>query len=181
MRSYVGIDPGLTGAIVVLSDSLEILWHEETPTTKEKKGKKEENHLDFTQMSEWIANLRDFNPQLVCLEEVHSMPKQGVASTFKFGRTFGATQAFLQAFDLPYELARPQLWTKYQYGGFNFEKGMEPKLKSREVAVRKFPDLVPEFLSPRARKEDSYHDGKIDALLLADYAKMRSSVREKLK
>jgi hypothetical protein len=170
-RNFVGIDPGLTGAIVVLSEKLELKYFAETPTYQKKSGKKTENLLDFTAMSDILFGLEDFNPSLILLEEVHSMPKQGVASTFKFGRTFGATQAFLEAYDYNYRLVTPQVWTKFQYEGYEFDKDLDTKKKSKEVVKRKFPDIAENFVSETARKADSYHDGMVDALLIADYAR----------
>lgn len=46
------------------------------------------------------------------LESVHSMPGQGVSSSFKFGQNFGHLEMALLAAEIPYELATPQKWMK---------------------------------------------------------------------
>jgi Holliday junction resolvasome RuvABC endonuclease subunit len=46
------------------------------------------------------------------LEQVHSMPGQGVSSSFKFGQNFGHLEMALLAAEIPYELASPQKWMK---------------------------------------------------------------------
>ena len=44
------------------------------------------------------------------LEVVHSMPKQGVVSTFKFGQSYGNLEAFLTAAEIPFERVTPSVW-----------------------------------------------------------------------
>jgi Holliday junction resolvasome RuvABC endonuclease subunit len=46
------------------------------------------------------------------LESVHSMPGQGVSSSFKFGQNFGHLEMALLAAEIPYELATPKKWMK---------------------------------------------------------------------
>lgn len=46
------------------------------------------------------------------LEQVHSMPGQGVSSSFKFGQNFGHLEMALLAAEIPYELSSPQKWMK---------------------------------------------------------------------
>ena len=47
---------------------------------------------------------------VVCLEEVHSMPKQGVASSFKFGRSFGLLEMAIIASRARYNMVTPNKW-----------------------------------------------------------------------
>ena len=44
------------------------------------------------------------------IEKVHSMPRQGVASTFKFGANYGRWLGWLQALGIPYQEVTPQRW-----------------------------------------------------------------------
>ena len=46
------------------------------------------------------------------LENVHSMPKQGVASSFKFGRNFGNLEGLLTGSKIPFDYVTPQKWQK---------------------------------------------------------------------
>ena len=46
------------------------------------------------------------------VERVHSMPKQGVSSSFKFGENFGWFQGLLQGLGIPYTLVSPSVWQK---------------------------------------------------------------------
>lgn len=47
-----------------------------------------------------------------CLEKVHSMPGQGVASSFKFGQGFGHLEMALTAAKIPFTYVTPQKWQK---------------------------------------------------------------------
>lgn len=46
------------------------------------------------------------------IERVHSMPKQGVASSFTFGRSYGFLRGCLIASGIPFEEVTPQTWQK---------------------------------------------------------------------
>ena len=74
----LGIDPGKDGGLAVInSDTHEV--------------------IDVTAMPETLADISDFverhsDSQCAYIEIVHSMPKQGVASTFTFGQFYGYVQ-----------------------------------------------------------------------------------------
>lgn len=96
---------------------------------------------------------------LAIVEKVHSMPGQGVASTFKFGKGYGSLLGILAGLSIPVELVTPQAWKKIVLAG-------SPKDKDAAIAYvrRRFPDvpIVPE----RCRKP---HDGISDALCLLEF------------
>ena len=96
-----------------------------------------------------------------CLEHVSAMPGQGVTSMFHFGESFGWLQGMLEAYEIHYELVRPQKWKK------EFSVTAD-KNTSIEVCKRLFPGV--NLIPPGCRKE---HDGCAEACLLALYAKRR--------
>jgi Holliday junction resolvasome RuvABC endonuclease subunit len=75
--TIIGIDPGLTGAIAATAGET-LLWVEDMPVADGRIA---------------IPLLRQIfesdPPELIAVERVHSMPKQGVSSTFKFGQAYG--------------------------------------------------------------------------------------------
>jgi crossover junction endodeoxyribonuclease RuvC len=99
---------------------------------------------------------------LVALESVHSMPKQGVASSFKFGMNFGRTMGHLDASGLRYELVSPQMWINRI--GISKRKKTETKAqwkkRLRELAQQLFPNLEVEA-------------DTADALLIAEFLRRR--------
>ncbi len=98
---------------------------------------------------------------MCCLEHVSAMPGQGVTSMFHFGEGFGWLQGVLEAYEIPYELVRPQKWKK------EFSVTAD-KNTSIEVCKRLFPGV--NLIPAGCRKE---HDGCAEALLMALYAKRR--------
>ena len=85
----------------------------------------------------------------IVVEEVHSMPNQGVKSMFSFGRVYGEILGALQAFRIPYRGVKPLRWQEaYRYAlRFRDEEGMLPREKKPErkerlhrVAQHLFPD-----------------------------------------
>lgn len=161
----MGIDPGATGAIAVLdTDEMSVVIID-MPTTKIKRGPRTVNQVDAVALSHALRPHAD--DCFAVVEKVHSMPGQGVASTFSFGRAAGVLEGVLAALGIPFSLIPPQTWTKSMrlFGG---------KDGSRSRAQELFPDQAHLF----SRKKD---DGRADAALIACYAAEReecgSSVR----
>lgn len=106
---YLGIDPGKSGAITVIDwwekDSLLGKSTETTITS----CKLTETELDIWK---WLENNVDVLNAVATIENVHSMPKQGVASAFTFGKNFGFLIGLLTASSIPYKFVTPQKWQK---------------------------------------------------------------------
>ena len=93
---FLGIDPGKSGALALL-DGTSIETHSLAD--------------GLTATAEWFESNSHRVHQAV-LEKVHSMPGQGVSSTFKFGTSYGQLQALLVANHIPYILVAPQVWQR---------------------------------------------------------------------
>lgn len=143
---YIGIDPGKKGAMAMISD-----------LTKERALIPFDETVYAKVLKECIGK-----EATACLEHVGAMPGQGVTSMFNFGQNFGYIKGLLEAFQIPYELVRPQKWKKeFSITG--------DKNSSIEVCKRLFPG-VSLRRTDRCRKDD---DGFAEALLLAEYARRR--------
>lgn len=155
---YLGIDPGLTGAVAIIDadGAVELC---DSPSWEVKTKGRIQHDYNVHGMAEIIAGViaRAGNRGLIAaaLEKVHSMPEQGVASSFKFGVGLGTWQGILAAFGITFQMIPPQRWKKVLMDGMPKEKDA-----SLIVAQRLFPtaDL-------RLRK----HHGRADALLLAEF------------
>lgn len=141
---YIGIDPGKSGALAVISDdgSVSVVPFD-TETYK--------------------ATLRYApGPTRAVLEHVTAMPGQGVTSMFNFGQNFGYIRGLLEANGIPYELVRPQKWKKeFSITG--------DKNSSIEVCKRLFPGVSLKR-TEKCRKDDN---NIAEALLMAEYARRR--------
>lgn len=95
--NYIGIDPGKSGGIAVITTDGAAYAYRMPETDRDL--------LDL---------LGDIGAEVSCamLEQVHAMPGQGVTSTFTFGRGFGKLEMALCAARIPFELVTPQKWQK---------------------------------------------------------------------
>jgi crossover junction endodeoxyribonuclease RuvC len=162
---YIGIDPGLNGAVGVLNcvgtaSTLDHIKMFDTPTLTVS-GAKEKREYSTAAMAlllePYVTQVGD--SVLVVLENVHSMPKQGVASSFSFGKGFGMWQGIIAAYKLPMELVSPQRWKKEILVDMGQDKDA-----SRFKAIALFPSIAEQL----SRKKD---DGRAEALLLAEYGR----------
>lgn len=148
MAFYMGIDPGMSGAVAVIGpDGFADVW--------DYPGELFEAGVLLRQLC------IDYPITLCAVEKVASMPKQGVASSFKFGMNFGGWLMTLGALGTPHTLVTPRTWQKVC-----LDSGTgETKARSLSVARRLFPDLD---------LSKAKHDGRADALHLARWAKKES-------
>lgn len=162
MGTFIGIDPGLSGAIAVITDNSLIRIYD-TPTTTITKGagKSKKNKRAYVE-SRMVEILSQYNYESVHIgiEKVHSMPGQGVASMFSMGYGYGLWIGIVVALKLPYTLITPQRWKKELMSGMSKEKAA-----SCIRAQQLYPDG--EFFTPRGRA----WDGRGDSVLIATYLK----------
>lgn len=95
-KTYIGVDPGKSGAIAFLRDGK--WWAVKNSTT-------------LTDLSDALDDAWDGGAYAV-IETVHSSPQMGVKSAFTFGQSFGQLEALLVANKIPFDRVRPQAWQK---------------------------------------------------------------------
>ena len=150
----IGIDPGLSGGIAILDDSI-IFDIFDMPIMSE--GKKNKNQLNSAQLVNII--IRHILPNketFVIVEQVSAMPGQGVTSMFNFGQTFGSIKGICAALGLPIFYVRPAKWKKH------FELINSSKDASRTKVIEMYPSI-----SSRLTKKKDVN--KADAILIARY------------
>lgn len=95
-----------------------------------------------------------FYPRVAVVERVGAMPKQGVSSTFKFGKSVGIIEGMLAGAGIPVVYVTPQVWKKF------FRLGTD-KEKSRALAIQRHPKVEGLHLKK--------HHGRAEALLMLDW------------
>jgi len=151
MTRIIGIDPGLSGAVAVLTgaDSLAVL---DMPTMTVERNGKAKRQVSATELAEIIYTMKNDDCH-VFVEKVSAMAGQGVTSVFSFGRSFGMIEGILAAFKLPVTYVAPATWVKAVGRG-------QGKDASRARAMEIFPNSQTDF----KRVKD---DGRADAALIA--------------
>jgi len=140
---FMGIDPGATGAAAIVSAHAA---------------------LTFPFKGESIARVialadSHWEGKAWCvLEKVNAFPGQGVASSFAFGRAYGAALGALELLAIPHILITPAKWTKEFTPQSGKRTKAEKKRSLQDAARRLWPDLT--ITADTA-----------DALLLAEYAR----------
>jgi len=149
-RTFAGVDPGHQSGGIAIVDSLGNVI-----ATTSLMGTKTRPMTD----RDLFDLLVEHSPSLAMLERVHSMPRQGVSSAFKFGASFGTCRTLLTCALVPFEQPTPGQWQKAMQclsGG--------DKRVTRDAAQRMFPDA-------------KVTHANADALLLAEHARRTYAAR----
>jgi crossover junction endodeoxyribonuclease RuvC len=151
---HIGIDPGLSGAVAIISDdSLKVF---DMPTMTVDRNGKAKRQVSANELAE-LLNLYAGKDCHVYVERVSAMAGQGVTSVFSFGRSFGMIEGILAALKMPVTFVAPATWTR--------AIGRSPgKDASRARAMELFPNY--EYFFKRVKD-----DGRADAALIAHWGK----------
>lgn len=120
--AILGIDPGQSGGIVILSDSGDVRAHTKMPDTD-------------TDILHYLELWKHEQPT-VFLEIVHSMPGNKAQSMFKFGMNYGAIRMAVLSCRYRLEGVRPQVWQKFMQCLTRGDKNVS-KAKAQEL----FPNI----------------------------------------
>ena len=150
MQVVIGIDPGSSGGIVRLDGR--------APPLAEPMPKTERDL--WLLVHRWCGGIGH-----AFIEHVHSMPKQGVASTFTFGVNYGLLRMALIASGTSFEKVQPTKWQR-EFG--LLKRGDETKVakKNRHKAVAQ--ELFPSVKITHAIA---------DALLIAEWGRRQQEKR----
>jgi crossover junction endodeoxyribonuclease RuvC len=158
--TYLGFDPGLDGGVAVLNpDAAQGSASAACAYVMPVSGGQIDAHALGALVFSLIASGAAL---LACVEQVGAMPKQGLSSTFKFGRGYGTILGVLGVLRVHTELVTPQRWKSVVLAGTPKDKDA-----ARAWCRRAYPG-VNLLATPRCRVP---HDGMADALCIAEYAR----------
>ncbi len=155
--SILCADPGATGGLALLrtfndGNLLGIIKTMFMPMIQAKSKKR----VDTEAIFEWLG---DDTVEYSVIENVHSMPRQGVASSFQFGRSFGALEGAMAGLSaVPLAYVEPSVW-KVKMGLLG-----DDKEQARMRATRIFSRSARELHWPLVK-----HDGIAEACLIGYY------------
>lgn len=145
----LGVDPGKTGAVVMLRDDGALLHFTDMVVL----DKIVSPQLLASALRRWHCEGSDSD--MAVIEDVHAMPKQGVSSSFSFGRSLGVAEGVVAGAGWPLTYVSPAKWKRDL--GLSNDKGA-----SRRRAAELWPSRAELF----ARVKD---DGRAEAALIAHW------------
>jgi len=150
----IGIDPGISGAVMALDKNGKIYNGFDIPVIKD--GKR--NTIDIDKFRHnWI----DFKGVFchVMLEKAQAMPGQGVVSVFNYGKAYGIILGLIAGFNTPYTLVHPRTWKAVMLRDMNKQSKDASRLRAKQLwPVGNWFD----------RKQDEH---RAEAALLAEYGR----------
>jgi hypothetical protein len=142
--AIIAIDPGaISGAMALLLPDGELYVGDLAVVN---------GQLDAAALSRIVCDAR---VAVAVVEQVGAMPKQGVASTWKFGFACGTIRGVLVANGVPIHYVSPSVWKKH-WGLIGKDKEA-----SRSLAILRYPKLKGLDLKR--------HQGRAEALLMLDW------------
>ena len=125
MRTYIGVDPGKTGAIAIVRNR--VIEFRDWP-----------NYQVLFDLFPIEDNI------FICIEKAQAMPKQGVVSMFKYGVDYGFYLGIFTVKGYAYQEVSPQTW-KREFGLIG-----KDKMESIHMAKKIYPCAAEEL----TRKKD---------------------------
>lgn len=162
MRILLGIDPGLSGAVVALCDYGVSFY--DAPTIEVAKGKGKKREYDVAAMRAILCE-HDLTKCFAVLERSQAFPDQGAVSNFTTGHGYGLWRGLLVGLGIAYETVHPRTWK----GAMGLDGD---KAKSFLLAKQLFPGVADQFKKPKGRVDSL--DGRAEALLLCEWARRKN-------
>lgn len=157
-KKVIGIDPGLTGAIVVF-DGHNFEAHNMPLVVNGK-----DRRVSFDGVHEVIYDAVEGVPGThIFLERAMPMA-MGAKHAFNYGRDFAALEIAIELIETPVIYVEPGKWSKVMHQGV--DSRLKPKAKSLVALKRLYPKLYGQVPTNRNGK---LHEGIVDALLIAGY------------
>lgn len=154
---YLGIDPGLTGAIAAIIDGdIKLLDMPVMSNVKASAQGRKRQHINPYELAWTLADFNR-NKSKVFLEYTQCGMKGAIAN-YSLGHSSGIIMGVLSAMGFSYEMVMPQEWKK--------EFGL---LKSQKSASR----TMSQQLFPSADLRLKKHEGRAEALLLAEWGRRK--------
>lgn len=137
----LGIDPGVTGAVAILSDTGELIDVQDMPSLPDgAKGRQAVNAPLLASIVRTAAASRAF------CELVGPRPGDGAVGAFGFGRSRGVIEGVLGGAGVPVVMIAPPVWKR----AAGIPPGRENKDAARAAAIARWPAMAALF----ARKSD---------------------------
>lgn len=143
MHRIIGVDPGKSGALAVLDERGGLITIFDMPVV--------DGCVSGALLCDMIDDIADDAGEdgiivevTAIVEQVHSMPKQGVSSSFDFGKSYGIVLGVLEGARVRVEHVSPQRWKRAM-------RLTAEKESARRRAIERWPEWTDYF----KRKKDA--------------------------
>ena len=165
--TYIGVDPGITGALAVFNDERRFVDFFDCPSYEEKTKTGIRRRMNVPACHKLIREIKGqwierLDESLLTIEKVHAMVKNGSVPSFGLGYNYGVWVGLIESSGIPYRFVSPQAWKKLMMPGEAKDKD-----SSRIVACRTFPCAAKDMNLKK-------HHGRADALLIGEYGRRTS-------
>lgn len=172
-KVYIGFDVGKNGGIAKISPDGKVEV-QIMPLIGKGKG----SEIDKKEIANWLGGM-DKSQVVVVIEDVHSIFGTSAGSNFQFGRALGILEGLIEGLQLQYVKVSPKTWQAVCFEGVPVIKKPGKKetgrgsLDTKAMALVAAQRLYPKVDLRRSLKAEKPHDGIIDALLMAHFARLK--------
>jgi len=173
-KVYVGIDVGKNGGVVAIYPT-EVVAVNAVPKIK---GSQE---VDLQALSQLLRDHCSIDNSVhYVIEDVHSIFGTSAKSNFQFGRILGFLEGVVVGGQMPFTKVQPKAWQKVCFEGVTpiTKPGTRAKGRgaydTKAMALIAAQRLYPSVDLRKSSRAEKPHDGIVDALLLAHYAKVKN-------
>lgn len=108
MTRILGCDPGLTGAVALYEDDLDVLIVRDAPTVKVQVGRAKGRVV--YQDAEYARLIQALDPEVIIIEQVNGIMGQSASASFNFGVGFGLLRGIAAMLRVPVHFIPPATW-----------------------------------------------------------------------
>ena len=172
-KVYMGVDIGKSGALAIIYPDGEIKTFE-MPKIKTELNYHQLNSIIRDMKNEAVSHLgKDAYAVFEKLGVIFGSSKQ---TAFSMGNQAGAVEMSLIANQLPYTKVRAVDWQKAMFQGVEeitkpSKTGKKPVRDTKAMALVAITRIFPELKLTFGTRATVPHDGLVDAVLLAEYAR----------
>jgi hypothetical protein len=161
-KAYVGIDIGKRGSIAFMYPDRSIkTMHMPLNNTE----------LDYNGLYSILLQAKELNAHVV-YEKLGVIFGTGKSTAFSMGYQCGALEMACIAAKVPYTMVRAVDWQKYMFKGIDeIYKTNSKKRDTKAMALSAIKNIFPCLKLTYGNKATVPHDGLIDAVLIAEYAR----------
>ena len=165
-RRYLGIDIGKAGAVYMLNEDGTEDWRVAMPMIK--------TTVDWHKLNEILEPYEGFNGMVVFekLGVIHGSSKK---TAFSMGEQYGAVRQCCISHAIRYTEVPAKTWQAEIFQGQEkiFKTGSKSKIDTKAMALVAAKRLFPRVNLLMTEKSTVPHDGLVDALLMAEYARRK--------